>query len=134
LKLDIGSLWPRCVEWYCDIEKDRGKGREAGRSQLSQGAKIMQSTTHLWHPISEARLYKSAGSRTSFHQKWSPESQHVFDPTHMADADEETTDESTDVSTDVSTDEKTVERKQDLECSAYLKLQKALGDKPHGNC
>jgi hypothetical protein len=106
----------------------------------------MHSTTHLWHPISEGKLYKSAGSRTSFNQKWSPESQHVFDPTHMMDADEETTDqiayttyetsdEFTNEITSESTDKKTTaEIKQDLECSAYLKLQKALGDKPHGSC
>jgi hypothetical protein len=92
----------------------------------------MQSTTHLWHPISEAKLYESSGSRTSFNEKWSPDSQHVFDPTRLAEADEDTTDEMAEV--EVTEAATIVEIKQELECSAYLKLQKALGDKPHGNC
>lgn len=47
----------------------------------------MQSTQHLWHPISGAKLYESAGSRTTFGKKWNESSEHVVEPSDVAAAD-----------------------------------------------
>jgi hypothetical protein len=46
----------------------------------------MQSTQHLWHPISGAKLYESSGSRTTFGKKWSESSEHVVEPSDVAAA------------------------------------------------
>jgi hypothetical protein len=89
----------------------------------------MQSTTHLWHPISEAKLYESAGSRTSFNEKWSRDSEHSFVPMPAADAEEKRKDE--DGKIEERRDEDRNAEENDLQ---YLNLQKAVCDRAHGHC
>ncbi|HEY9755860.1 MAG TPA: hypothetical protein V6C97_11905 [Oculatellaceae cyanobacterium] len=48
----------------------------------------MNNIAGLWHPISEANLYKSAGSRSSFNAKWSRKTWHFSEPTATEQEDE----------------------------------------------
>jgi hypothetical protein len=52
----------------------------------------MQGTPHLWHPFSGAKLYQSSGSRTTFSERWSVDSDHTFDPASLAEANEDDSD------------------------------------------
>jgi hypothetical protein len=36
----------------------------------------MRITINMWHPVSEARQYEAAGSRTSFNEKWNQPASH----------------------------------------------------------
>jgi len=38
----------------------------------------MLITTNMWHPFGERRRYESAGSRTSFKERWNPHTGHSF--------------------------------------------------------
>ncbi len=49
----------------------------------------MHNTAGLWHPISEGKLYKSAGSRTSFNDKWSRQTWHFAERDLSSDEHEE---------------------------------------------
>ncbi len=49
----------------------------------------MQGTPHLWHPFSGAKLYQSSGSRTTFSERWSVDSDHTFDPESLTEMNEE---------------------------------------------
>ena len=40
----------------------------------------MNNMSSMWHPISEANLYKSAGSRSNFNAKWSRKTWHFAEP------------------------------------------------------
>jgi hypothetical protein len=39
----------------------------------------MQISPNLWHPAGTARQYEAAGSRSSFSEKWNPQTPHSFD-------------------------------------------------------
>lgn len=81
----------------------------------------MQSTTHLWHPISEAKLYESAGSRTSFSERWSRDSEHGLAATPVVNAHDEDK-------------EKEKENNENQAEQVYLDLEKQVCDRLHRHC